>query len=287
MNRTLPGVLKIQFPDAQTSPVVFDSPHSGTEYPDDFGYAAPEQLVRLGEDTFVHELFAAVPGHGAVLLEALFPRTYIDPNRTVSDMDPDLLSETWPGELAPGVKTEAGIGLIWRIAQPGVPMYDRKLTVAEVEARIDGYHQPYQQALTEAANRVRERFGAVWHVNCHSMPAVSDERSPEGPGHRRPDFCIGDRDGTTCDGEFTELVVETLRGLGYQTTVNDPYKGVELVRMIGDPANSRHSLQIEINRGLHINEATKDKTSGFAPLQADLGTLAAVICDYARGKVNG
>ena len=287
MNRTLPGVLRIQFPDAPTSPVVFDSPHSGTEYPEDFGFAAPKHIVRLGEDTFVHELFATAPAHGAVLLEALFPRTYIDPNRTVTDMDPELLAEPWPGELAPGVKTEAGIGLIWRIAQPGVPMYDRKLTVAEVEARIEDYHHPYQQALIEAVNRMQERFGAVWHVNCHSMPAVSDERSPEGPGRQRPDFCIGDRDGTTCNGEFTELVVETLRGLGYETTVNDPYKGVELIRMIGDPAKKRQSLQIEINRGLHIEEATKEKTSGFAGLQADLDKLAAAICDYARGEVNG
>jgi N-formylglutamate deformylase len=49
----------------------------------------------------------------------------------------------------------------------------------------------------------------------------------------------------------------------------------------GRPAEDRHSLQIEINRGLYMNEDL-ERHAGFEGLRADLGRLAEAICDYAR-----
>ena len=45
--------------------------------------------------------------------------------------------------------------------------------------------------------------------------------------------------------EFTALVADTLRGLGYSVGVNSPFKGAEIVIRHGAPAQNRHSLQIE------------------------------------------
>lgn len=284
MDRRIPGVLTLESPASPEVPVVFDSPHSGTVYPEDFDYAVPQRILRMGEDTYVEELYAAAPRFGAAFLHAHFPRAYIDANRTAADIDQDLLDEPWPGPTAPSIKTSSGIGLIWRLARPGHPVYARKLTVAEVRARIDTYHVPYQRTLMEAVNRARQRFGGVWHVNCHSMPAVSDENSPEGPGIRRADFVLGDRDGTTCEPEFTEFVADELGAMGYRVVLNDPFKGVELVRMVGAPAEGRHSLQIEINRGLFLDDATKAKTAGFDKLKADITTLIGRICDFAKAR---
>ena len=39
------------------APVVFDSPHSGSHYPDDFDYIVPLWMLRRGEDPCVEELF--------------------------------------------------------------------------------------------------------------------------------------------------------------------------------------------------------------------------------------
>lgn len=286
MNKSIPGVLTFQEPTAPTVPVIFDSPHSGTDYPDDFSFSAPEWILRMGEDTYVEELYAAAPGCGAALLRAHFPRTYIDPNRTTTDIDEELLSEPWLGKVTPSIKTKSGIGLVWRIAKPGYPVYDRKLTSADVQSRIDTYHQPYQTTLMKSINHAKDAFGAVWHINCHSMPAFSEENEPEGPGIPRAQFCLGNRDGTTCSREFTDFVANQLRAMGYDTVINDPFKGVELVRMTGTPAENRHSLQIEINRNLILNDKTKEKVEGFETLQANITKLIGTICDYAKSKVS-
>ena len=285
MVHLVPGVLRRHAAVEPATPVVFDSPHSGAEYPEDFRFLAPMEIVRDAEDSYVDELFAAAPDHGAALLAALFPRSYIDPNRDSLDIDPRLLAEPWPGELRPSEKTRLGLGLIRRVVKLGDPMYDGTLSVAEVKARIDTYYWPYHHQLNALVDDAHGRFGVVWHVNCHSMQAISTGIAPDGKGTERPHFCLGDRDGTTCDGAFVQLVADFLGDRGYSVTVNDPYKGVELVRLHGNPRNNRHSLQIEINRGLYMNEETREKSDGFAPLQADLTKLVAAICDFARRGV--
>ena len=117
-------------------PLVLDSPHSGNEYPDDFRFSLPQEALRQAEDSYVDELYAAGPDVGATLIAARFPRSYIDPNRSVLDIDASLLEAPWPGPAVPSPKTARGIGLIWRVLDPGEPIYARKLTVDEVKQRI-------------------------------------------------------------------------------------------------------------------------------------------------------
>ena len=267
-------------PTARPVPAVFDSPHSGRQYPGNFGFSLPMVDMRYAEDAFVDELFGSAPAHGAVLVRALFPRSYIDPNRPPDDIDDAMLEAPWPDGANPGPKSELGIGLIPK-HEPGGAVYDRKLSVAEVRQRLDAYYWRYHRTLEVAIDQAHARAGEVWHVNCHSMPSVSNGVSPEGPGRKRPDFCLGDRDGTTCSPDFTGLVADTLSDMGYAVTVNDPYKGVELVRRYSDPGRGRHSLQIEVNRALYMHERTIEKHRGFGRLCSDLSRLVAVICEHA------
>jgi N-formylglutamate amidohydrolase len=37
-------------------------------------------------------------------------------------------------------------------------------------AELKGWHTPYHRVLDDACERAHRRFGAVWHVNCHSIP---------------------------------------------------------------------------------------------------------------------
>lgn len=284
MATDIPGVLYIKRANGNAAPVVFDSPHSGAQYPDDFDCVAPMDVVRKSEDAFVDELYAEVPECGADLQAALFPRAYIDPNRSLMDIDPELIEEHWPDPLAPSEKTRLGHGLIWRMCPPDYALYDRKLSAMEVRRRIETYWRPYHHVLAATIDNAQERFGQVWHINCHSMPAAGVPQHPGLGSGGRIDFVLGDRDGTTCDPEFTELVALTLRGLGYRVRVNDPYKGVELVRAHSDPANGRHSLQIEINRALYMDESRLERAEGFDRLQDHLTQLAAALCEYARAK---
>jgi N-formylglutamate deformylase len=268
-------------PEAAPCPVILDSPHSGRAWPPDFVPSASPHRVRRLEDAYVDELFGSAPRHGATLIRALFPRCYIDPNRAPDDLDETMLDAPWPGSARPGPKTELGIGLIASRDAHG-PVYDRKLTVAEVRRRLEGYYWPYHRVLRSALDEAHGRAGAVWHLNCHSMKAVSGRRSREDPAAARLDVCLGDRDGTTCEPGFTRLVAGTFEDLGYRVSVNRPYKGVELVRRYSGPRDGRHSLQIELNRSLYMDEDRLERHQGFARLARDLARVVAVVCDHAR-----
>ena len=284
MSFLIPDVLERFDPEGRVAPVVFDSPHSGNIYPDDFGHCIDRISLRQTEDAFIDELFADAPGQGATLLHALFPRSYVDPNRSPDDIDPSMLQGEWPYHASPGEKAKLGVGLI-PTREPGGVVYDRLLSVEEACRRLDTYYWPYHRELEQALDRAQRLAGAFWHVNCHSMPAVSTSVSPEGPGVPRPDFCLGTRDGTTCDGEFVELVASCLADMGYAVTIDNPYKGAELVRRYSDPLHGRHSLQVEINRGLYMDEASITKHEGCTALKANVTRLVDVICDYAHARV--
>jgi N-formylglutamate amidohydrolase len=281
LRRIVPDILIRHDPPADGTepvPVVFDSPHSGAVYPADFAFAAPLSIMRRAEDAFVDELFAAAPRHGASLLAALFPRSYVDPNRHEHDVDPKLLAEPWPHPIVASHHGERGLGVVRRLVRSTTPVYDRRLSVAEVRARIDGYHQPYHRELKLMLDGALDRFGAVWHVNCHSMKSSNR-------GKRRADFVLGDRHGTTCAAEFTQFVAQTLGDLGYVVALNQPFKGAEIVARHGLPAAGRHSLQLEINRGLYMDEEQIEKAAGFDRLKTDIERLIAAIADYARVRV--
>ena len=266
-------------------PVIFDSPHSGTDYPADFDAIVPRLTLRRAEDTHVEALYRAAPDHGATLIAASFPRSYIDANRSLLDIDAALLDGAWPGPINVSKKTEKGIGLVWRLLDTGEAIYKRKLTVAEVQARIANCYAPYHKTVRDAINSAHKHYGAVWHINCHSMPATSSVISEEGPGVARADFVLGDRDGTTCDPAFTSFVALTLREMGYDVRINDPYKGVELVRAYSDPDSHKHSLQIEVNRKWYMDEISREPNANFAKLQSDITKLIAAIASYARKHI--
>ena len=272
-------------PTREAVPLVCDSPHSGTWYPDDYRSIVPRAQLRRGEDTHFEALWEAVPAVGGTLLHAHFPRTYIDANRTLEDIDPELLAEPWPEPLAPSEKSRLGYGLIWRNLAAGTPLYDGALTIAEVKHRIDSCYKPYHAALSEAIEATAQRFGAVWHLNLHSMPNDAYERLQIVSPHPLADFVLGDRDGTTCEPAFVDLVERELRARGYSVARNDPYKGVQLIARIGQPARRRHRLQIEIRRPIYMDEDTRERNAGFAQVQKDLSDVAKVLAAYVKEQV--
>jgi N-formylglutamate deformylase len=277
----------LRLPEGDAVPLICDSPHSGVQYPDDFGHVVPFDQLRGAEDTDVHELWQALPSVGATLLAANFPRAYIDPNRDIDDIDPGMLAEPWPTPLRPSEKTRLGIGLIWRDAGKSGkwPIYARKLPVAEVQRRIANFHAPYHAAMREQIEAAHARFGAVWHLNLHSMPADSYEGLQIQSDHPLADFVLGDRDGSTAAPEFTALVAEALRRRGFSVALNDPFKGVALIARLGRPAERRHSLQVEIHRGLYMNETTRERSAGFPALQNALTAVSREIADYVKDQV--
>lgn len=282
---TNPAISRLYTPK-NPLPLVFDSPHSGRDYPEDFGFSCPFDILEKAEDNYVDDLFAPVPAHGGTLLCALFPRTYIDVNRAVDDIDPDLLApgfeDEWPHPFNPTQRAHAGIGLIRRVVRPGVPVYNRKLNAKEISHRIENYYKPYHAELSKLIESYHYDFGQVWHINCHSMPqggGVSKILS-HAALNAMPDFVLGDRDGTSCELAFTHALRDCLKGLGYRVAINNPYRGVELVRRYSGPATGRHSIQIEINKGLYWDEDNNRKSRNYSALKEDIESLIKYCAAY-------
>lgn len=264
-----------------SSALVLDSPHSGVDYPLDFGFSCEKSVLRKAEDTHVEKLYDFAPGLGAHWIEAHFPRSYLDANRNTTELDVSLLDGPWPQAVAtdPAVlsKVRLGKGLIWRTTDDGVPIYARRLSVPEVMRRIEQCWTPYHAAVAGAIEAAHAAHGYSIHLNCHSMPAVASSHATDFPGEKHADFVVGDRDGSTASPALSQKICAHLEALGYRVAYNHPYKGVELVRRYSDPAGQRHSIQLEINRRLYMNEDTLALTDGFGMLKAHLRSLIELL----------
>ena len=261
--------------------LVLDSPHSGTVYPAEFSISCDALALRRAEDTHVEKLYAFAPGLGVHWVEAHFPRSYLDANRNTTEIDESLLDAPWPGLIETDAKAMSkvrlGKGLIWRTTDDGLPLYKRQLSVEEVQARIANCWQPYHAAVAASIDAAHAMYGYSIHINCHSMPAIASSSATDFPGEAHADFVVGDRDGTTAHPALSGMVRAFLENLGYSVAYNHPYKGVELVRRYSNPAAQRHSIQLEINRKLYMNEDTLALTSGFVPLKMHLQSLVEML----------
>lgn len=281
----IPGVMAIMPARTPRSAMVFDSPHSGLEIPAGVTLAVPPDMMLKASDTWVDELFDFAPDLGAPLLLAKAPRSFLDLNRSALDVDPELLDAPWPHPIRDNAATKRGMGLVWRYAWEDIAMYPGPFSVAEMESRLDRYWRPYHAALRALLDETHDRFGQVYHVNCHSMPAVGHRLSPDPAGTVRPDVVIGDYDGAACEPGFVALAIKAFEDRGYSVSLNKPFRGAELVSAYADPAQGRNSMQIEVNRRLYMDEDSRDKTGGFGRLHDDLAEVCGILRDYVQARV--
>lgn len=268
-------------------PLVFDSPHSWPHWPEGTPTLARQDQLMSSCDAHVDELWAdSVASVGGALLAARFHRAFIDANRSERDVDTDMIDGTWPYPVEPSDRTRRGMGLIRRYALPRVPLYGRRLTVQDVQSRIETLHRPYRRALGELIDTAHARFGCVWHVNCHSMKSVGNAMNID-CGTPRPDIVVSDspRGGSSAAPEFTRWVAERLGGYGYAVTINTPYTGGDIVHAYGAPAQQRHSIQIEINRALYMDEAAFAKHAGFNRLKGHLALFVQELAQYVEAHL--
>ncbi len=281
----VPGILMRYDPEGDALPLMFDSPHSGDVYPDDFAHACPRDKILWGEDAFVDKLFDHAPGHGAWFLACQFPRTYIDPNRALVDLDSAMIEGGWLDPLEVTEKTHRGIGLIWKRADDEHEFYDRLLSQAEVRNRIENYWRPYKDQMDYIADTIWERWGRRWHVNCHSMYSPDYASRLNNPYMPSTDIILGDRDGSTSGSDFTNVFAKFLEDEGLSVAVNDQFKGVELVRRYGDPVRDCHSVQVEIDRGLYMDEWNITRKPGFFALHESLNRVVGKLAGYVRSQL--
>jgi len=260
-------------PARWTAPVVFNSPHSGRVYPHAFLAAARLDLasLRRSEDTFVDELILGVVESGIPVMRAHFPRCYVDVNREPYELDPRMFDGRLPSFAnTRSMRVAGGLGTVARVVGDAQEIYDRRLPVDDALRRIETLYKPYHRALRRLVTRVHREFGTAILVDCHSMPSTAGAKD-ERP---RADVVIGDRYGTSCVTTVTDTVETALRRMGYAVSRNKPYAGGFITEHYGNPAAGFHSIQLEVNRALYMDERRYERTPSFAALAADLASLA-------------
>jgi N-formylglutamate deformylase len=270
------AVFTVREPPTLTSCAVFSSPHSGRAYPPDLVARSrlPMAHLRLSEDAYVEELFAAAPAHGAPLLAANMPRAYVDLNRGPAELDPALIEGVRAHGLNPRVA--AGLGVVPRVVAEGVPIYSGKLPAAEALRRIDRIHAPYHEALGRLLDTAHQVFGIAMLFDCHSMPSDA-LRSVAGARGRRPDVVLGDRYGASAGGWVMDQTQAVLEAAGFVVARNAPFAGGYITQRYGRPARGYHAIQIELDRSLYLDEVRIEPGAGFDATRSAMSEVVAAL----------
>jgi len=261
-------------PAILSSSTVFSSPHSGRRYPLSFSRRSrlDALTLRASEDAFIDDLFRNAPTFGAPLIAAEFPRAFVDVNRAEDELDPALIAA--PAIRARTLRVSAGLGVVPRVVSEGRAIYDGKITMSEVQARITACHTPYHNAITSSLRRAKDKFGMGFLVDCHSMPSESARGSS-----RRAEIVIGDCYGVSCGTDVSDAVVGLFRRAGFRVARNAPFAGGYLTQRYGRPRRAYHAIQIEIDRSLYLDEARVEPSTQYRDFATALQPVIAGLAE--------
>lgn len=268
-------------PAVRTTSVLFASPHSGRDYPPSFlrRSALDERAIRSSEDAFVDLLFADAPIFGAPLLAATVPRAFVDLNRGADELDHALIDDI--RKTAHNPRVTSGLGVVPRVVANGRPIYDGKIALDEVLARVRENWFPYHGALQALLEETLADFGEAILIDCHSMPSEANS----GPGIRRPEIVLGDRFGASAGLDIVELVEAAFASSGLRVARNSPFAGAYTAQRYGCPSSGRHVLQVEIDRSLYMDERLVRPNGDFDAFRELMRGVVAEVAGIGRRKL--
>lgn len=228
--------------------VLVEVPHAGLGWPDGLDDATVIDADGAARDSdfAVDALCQDVAAHGATRLCATLSRHVVDLNRSETDID----SGSVLGAQGHGLPR----GTIWREATDGRQVLRRPLTRDEFEARLARFYRPYHLTLERELRAIRAARGRALMLAMHSMPS----RGTDGLGRptRRADIVPGTLGRSSADCAIIDAVDRHFRAAGMSVRHDDPYRGGATTRRWGRPAEGFHAVQIEVNRGLYVDEQT-------------------------------
>jgi N-formylglutamate deformylase len=275
---------KLVEPSSRTTSVVFASPHSGCDYPTKFlenTHLGPVG-IRKSEDAFVDQLYASVPEFGAPLLSAVAPRAYVDLNRGVDELDPAIVEGAKTHGLNPRIAS--GLGVIPRIVAEGSVIQSGKITMDEAQQRLSQYYHPYHAQLQSMMRETRALFGQAVLIDCHSMP--SESLKAAGTWRRiKPDIVLGNRYGASCSDKVFDAIEAAFTGQGFRVARNVPFAGAYVVQTYGRPSINQHTVQVEIDRSLYMDEDAVMPLPEFSEIQARIRGAISELCRFGEMNV--
>lgn len=277
--------------DTKHVPLIIDSPHSGRTYPTDFKYDCDLEQLRRLEDLYVDVLTTDLEQKGAHVLNAEFPRSYIDPSRPRDCLDPKQIKggiEELPfektGLYKKFLKNETGL-IFMRSVISDFKVYqdDNRPTETDIAKRLplwDAYHEKLSGMFNDLGGKDK---APVYLLDMHSCWRHGAKKMM-GLRARRPDVILSNNNGKTCSAEFLKITAKAFRNNGMEVQINNPFKGGYIVNKYGNPKDQQHSLQIEIARDLYIDEKSLELHSGVHDVQNVLKNVTQTVIRYIQDK---
>ena len=113
------------------------------------------------------------------------------------------------------------------------------------------------KSLIESLHESKE---TVSFIDLHSMPSTPTQYHLKiNPDQKmqRPDFCVSDVNGKTCEKVFIDFTCDQLKTFSQNVTQNDPYFGGHVTRHVDAKFFYTNNIQIEIKRGIYMDENTQ------------------------------
>ncbi|SDX51105.1 N-formylglutamate amidohydrolase [Litoreibacter albidus] len=274
----------VTLPEVQTSSMVFASPHSGRFYSREFlrRSVLDDVQIRSSEDAFMDQLIAPATQFGVPILTATVPRAYLDLNRACDELDPAVVQGVRRRGHNPRIAS--GLGVIPRVVANGRAIYSGKITLEEANTRIDRYWRPYHDRLGDLMAQTKQSFGRAVLVDFHSMPHEA-VRAMTHSGLSRPEVVLGDRFGAAAHGDIVERIETIFLEAGLKVSRNTPFAGAYITQAYGHPSRGHHAVQVEIDRGLYMNEQHIRPNGNFDSFSKLMARIVEQIAQIGQQKL--
>jgi N-formylglutamate deformylase len=249
--------------------MLISMPHNGQLIPDSIasnmtlaGHQVPDT------DWYMDKLYDFAQDLGISIIKPKYSRYVIDLNRNIDGIN------LYPGanstELCPTTAFDLS------------PLYltGQEPDEGEIQRRIDGYWQPYHQALKNTLAEMKARYGKVVLLDAHSILS----KVPRFFEGQLPDFNFGSANGESCSAELINKVAQ-LDLSPYSTVVNGRFKGGYITRGYGRPADNIHAVQLELSQHTYMDEPSDQyNEEKAAKVKEKLQDFVQCLADFTEDK---
>ncbi|MCB0379529.1 MAG: N-formylglutamate amidohydrolase [Bdellovibrionales bacterium] len=255
-------------------PFFITIPHSGENIPKEVTWLSSLSEAHLMRDVdrFVDKLYRPVIDELHLpCVVSPWHRYVIDLNRSPNEFDADSVE----GAAEPSGRHPKG--LHWSITTLEEPLLRKPMSMDLHQTLLKEYYWPFHNSVQELGESLVQSAGQVFHLDAHSMPSLGTNLHPD-PGQQRADIVVSDFHGSSCRPEFKEIVMEAYQRAGFEVAYNWPYVGGGITKKFGRPSENFHTLQVELNRKLYMDEKNKSQIHpGFEETQAKISTAVTSI----------
>jgi N-formylglutamate amidohydrolase len=264
-------------------PLFISCPHSGEQIPLEANWLKDLDPITLLRDIdrFVDAFYRPLARkNGIPFIYTPWTRYAVDLNRLVIDVDADSVHNS---QNPAGSYTT---GFLWVKTSRGETLMDQPISKELHEILVQTYYEPFHKAIQAHYEHFKlQGHKRVFHIDVHSMPSQGTHIHRD-PGEKRAEIVISDQDGKSCDPKFKDLVVSSYEQAGFQVKTNWPYKGGRITQTYGNPFKGRHTIQVEMNRAIYMDEETKElRHDTFKELSSKIERALDLIMEGLKSHV--